>query len=108
MLLVVVVAGCGDDDAPREPTAAEVCDEYADVVARAFADCGVGTYEQNVQEFEAALPGLCVEADDIADRASLETECYPFFTEAECAVLTAPDIRDRVPDACRGQVLFEM
>lgn len=104
--LAVLLPACAGDDGG--PSAVETCEQYADVVARAFADCGAGTYEQNFQAFEEALPGGdCDEADAIADRAALETECYDFFRESSCDVLTAPDIEDRVPDSCRGQVLFE-
>lgn len=107
-IVVVSLAACGEDsDRPDE--AVRICEEYADVVASAFASCGVGTYEENFQAFEDALPGGdCDAADGIMDAALLESECFRFFREAECELLSGPDVEDHVPASCRGQVLFEM
>ncbi len=102
-------AACGEHTpSDHDPEAVAACDQYAHVVSRAFADCDLGTYEENVQAFEDALPeGDCDGADGIGDQTSLEGECLPFFRDSGCDVLGAPDIEDRIPDSCRGQILFD-
>lgn len=96
---------CGDGTAPCAEAVA-ICEEYGDVVATAFSDCGLGTYEENLQGFEDALPAPCSEAADIRQESDLVEVCWPFFTDASCETLMDEDFADMIPDECRGQIIF--
>jgi len=116
-LVVAALWGCDEQGGP-EPRCPEadagapcdyavmVCEDYADVVATAFSDCGLGTYEENLQAFEDNLPAPCAMATDIVGEEELMDVCWPFFQDATCDTLMSPDIADMIPAECRGQLVF--
>jgi hypothetical protein len=109
LLVLLLACSCGGQvrqDGSKSPavTAAQTCEDYADVVGKYAQRCGL-SYTINKAAFEKNLPsGTCTTAQGIRDESALRGTCFSFWNQLSCAEINDPN--PPIPDACKQQILF--
>jgi hypothetical protein len=105
-LLILLVACSKDDDSSGEnSSAAQACEDMADVVGKAAERCG-SAYQANHDAFiDGATGGKgCSAVVRVRDEASLRGTCFPSLSSISCDALKNATA-DSLDASCKSQLL---